>query len=67
MKSVQEELFDGFVRQRRCLCCHRRLHADPANRYRTRLMGLCFECLRDFERAGTWSVERFLIERCSGK
>lgn len=58
--AIQQELFDGFVRLRQCRCCRRKLHTDPENRYRTREVGLCFRCLRDFERSHAWSVETFL-------
>lgn len=58
----QQQLFDGYLRLKQCRRCRRRLQVDPNNRYRTREAGLCFHCLRAFERSPFWTVERF-IER----
>lgn len=55
----QGELFDGFVRLRKCRKCKRKLHVDPNNNYQTREAGLCFACLRDFNASGHWTVDRF--------
>ena len=56
----QGELFDGFVRLRECRKCKRKLHVDPKNKYQTRQIGLCFDCVRIFEESGHWTVESFL-------
>lgn len=55
----QQELFDGFVRLRKCRKCSARLHPDPHNRYRTREAGLCFRCLNEFEKSLV-SIDTFL-------
>lgn len=56
----QQHLFDGFIRQKNCSCCRRRLHPDRSRQYRTREAGLCWKCLREFESSSAWSVEKFL-------
>jgi len=61
--QLQKELFDGFVRLRKCRCCRRKLHPDPQNNYRTRQVGLCFQCLQSFERSDFWDVDSFLLQR----
>lgn len=58
--QTQKELFDGFVRLRQCRCCRRSLHPDPANNYRTREAGLCYQCLAKFEKSNSWDVENFV-------
>lgn len=58
----QRVLFDGFLRRGKCQKCGRQLHADRRRLYRTREAGLCFRCLREYERADGWSVERFCSE-----
>lgn len=62
MPAQQLEFFDPFIRQSRCRCCQRKLHPDQKRRYRTRIAGLCFVCLREFEKFDGWSIEEFLKE-----
>ena len=62
MPSIERELFDGFLRQRRCQCCRRNLHPDKSNRYRTRLVGLCFKCLALFNKSRQWTIQGFIEE-----
>lgn len=56
----QGELFNGFIRQRHCRKCGRKLHTDKGQNYQTRHAGLCFACIRIFEESGHWTVESFL-------
>lgn len=56
----QGELFNGFIRQRYCRKCGRKLHTDKGQKYQTRHAGLCFACIRIFEESGHWTVESFL-------
>lgn len=58
----QKELFDGFVRHTECRRCGRTLHSDKRRQYRTRVAGLCFRCLADFNAANTYDVDRFISE-----
>jgi hypothetical protein len=64
--SVQAELFDAGLRHSRCLRCRRKLHSDKRRMYRTRLAGLCYECLKSFEAARTWQLELFLQGETNG-
>lgn len=58
--TYQPALFDGFVRETHCLRFRRRLHKDRQNAYRTRKLGLCFLCLRDYEQWPGWSLPAFI-------
>ena len=62
MQQQQQELFDGFVRLKQCRRCRRRLHPDPHNQYRTREVGLCCWCLKEFEKSLV-SIDTFLKKR----
>ena len=60
MSMSRGELFDGFLRQRTCRRCRRKLHSDKQRRYRTREAALCFRCLQEFERSPFWSFDTFI-------
>ncbi len=56
------ELYDACSRFRRCRKCDRRLHADHTERFKTRVNGLCYACLREFEVSPFWTVDKFIEE-----
>ncbi len=58
--AEQKELFDGFLRLRKCRKCQRKLHVDPNDNYKTRLAGLCYACVREFEKSPHWDVDKFI-------
>ena len=58
MIAKERHLFDDVALYRHCRRCNRKLH--PAKRYRTRDFGLCFVCVRSFEKSTVWTVEEFL-------
>lgn len=62
VSSQQQELFDAFLRHDSCRKCQRRLHTDKRQQYRTRVAGLCFGCLAEWERWPGWSVDKFIDE-----
>ena len=63
----QQELFDGFLRHRKCLKCRRKLHPDKQARFLCRLMGLCFLCLRSFHNSDRYTVEGFISDSENSK
>ncbi len=67
MTMQQQELFDGFLRHKKCLKCRRKLHPDKQGRFLCRLMGLCFLCLRRFEASDRFTVEGFISESKGSK
>lgn len=54
------ELFDAFTRMKKCLRCNRKLHADKAEQFRTRIVGLCYRCIDAFNKSSHWKIETFL-------
>ncbi|MCA9013277.1 MAG: hypothetical protein KDB01_26190 [Planctomycetaceae bacterium] len=59
MPAFQRELFDAGLRHHRCRRCRRKLHVDKHRQYRTRLAGLCWKCLLQFEKFNGWDVDAF--------
>lgn len=57
MIAKERHLFPDFSLWKTCRRCGRKLHC--AKHYRTRSIGLCFVCVRAFDRADTWQVETF--------
>jgi hypothetical protein len=60
--ALQRELFDAFLKHSRCRRCSRKLHPDRMQRFQTRQAGLCFSCLREFNRSLV-SLESFVLRR----
>lgn len=60
MPTQQKELFDAGLRHKVCRRCRRKLHPDQRRQYRTRVAGLCWHCLAQYERFAGWSLERFI-------
>lgn len=56
----EEELAEAMTRVKKCRRCKRKLHTDTLERFRTRVAGLCYACLRAFDDADTWDVEAFI-------
>ena len=56
----EQELADAFTRVRKCRKCKRKLHVDRQEQYKTRVAGLCYACMREFETSNHWSIETFL-------
>lgn len=54
------ELYDACSRFRKCRKCKRRLHADHKERFKTRVAGLCFQCLREFNESEHWTVDAYI-------
>lgn len=55
----EEELAEAMTRVKKCRKCNRKLHTDTLERFRTRVAGLCYACLRKFDDAG-WDIEAFI-------
>lgn len=56
----EEEIFDARTRMKKCLRCRRRLPADVQERFATRNFGLCYRCIREFERSPQWNIDAFI-------
>lgn len=56
----EHELYDACSRFKKCRKCNRRLHADHKERFETRVAGLCYACVRVFEKSSMWNIETFL-------
>jgi hypothetical protein len=56
----EQELAEAMTRVRKCRKCRRRLHADHQERFETRVAGLCYSCIRAFDRSPYWDVDTFI-------
>ena len=56
----ERELFADSGTFRRCQLCDCKLSTQQHCNQKTKLFGLCFLCLQDFERCGLASVDTFL-------
>lgn len=56
----EQEQYAACSRFKKCRKCKRRLHADHKERFETRVAGLCYACVRDFEKSSHWDIDRFL-------
>lgn len=62
----ERELFADSGSFTRCQCCSQPLSRQKHANHRTKLFGLCFVCLAEFERSDALSVDCFLksANRC---
>jgi hypothetical protein len=62
----ERELFADAGSFTRCQCCNQRLSTQSHANHRTKLFGLCFVCLAEFDRSEAFVVETFLksANRC---
>lgn len=67
MNQFQRELFHDAANHKACQLCQKPLSKQQHANRRTKLFGLCFACLQDFERSEAFSVESFLksANRCA--
>lgn len=56
----EQEQYAACSRFKKCRKCKRRLHADHKERFETRVAGLCYACVRDFEKSPHWDVDKFI-------
>jgi len=64
--QIQLELIPDTGCHQRCQLCQQPLSRQKHANQKTKLYGLCFVCLAEYEAAAAWSVETFLkkTNRC---
>lgn len=69
MPHIVRELFPDAGTFTRCHCCQGKLSVQRHANQRTRLFGLCFVCLAEFDRSEAYCVDTFLkgVNRCRQK
>jgi hypothetical protein len=67
MNQFQLELFEDAANHKACQLCQKPLSKQKHANRRTKLFGLCFSCLQDFEQSDAMNVETFLksANRCA--
>lgn len=67
MSQFQRDLFPDAGNHKDCQLCRKPLSKQQHANRRTKLFGLCFACLQDFERSEAFCVESFFksANRCS--
>ena len=58
--QLQRELFPDAGSWKRCQCCQQLLSRQKHANHRTKLFGLCFLCIDDFEKSDHFSAEAFV-------
>lgn len=60
MSQLQLELFHDCGSHKVCRLCLSPLSKQSHRNRRTKMYGLCYLCLHDFEVAGTWNPDTFI-------